>query len=72
MSLERHQGSTNYQLTMFAETMSGNTVSFFDGERDRVRAAYVGQCPRLAASVSAVSALPRIRSWEEQRPDTFS
>jgi glutathione S-transferase len=64
--------ATYHLLGTPTETMSGNTVSFFDGERDRVRAAYVGQCPRLAASVSAVSALPRIRSWEEQRPDTFS
>lgn len=51
---------------------SGNTISFFDGEGDRLRAAYVGRCPRLSAAVSAVSALPRVRSWEQQRPDTFS
>ena len=51
---------------------SGSTVSFFDGEGERVRAAYMGHCPRLAACIAAVGALPRIRSWEEQRPDTFS
>ena len=29
-------------------------------------------CPRLAAVVAAVGALPAVREWEMRRPDTFS
>lgn len=50
---------------------SGCVVGFFDGEAEPVREA-LESCPRLAAVVAAVGALPAVREWEMRRPDTFS
>ena len=58
-------------LSAASSVVCGACVSFFDGEHERVSVAYAG-CPRLAAAVAAVGALPSVRHWEEVRPDTFS
>mmetsp|Transcript_22913 Transcript_22913/g.73675 ORF Transcript_22913/g.73675 Transcript_22913/m.73675 type:complete len:305 (+) Transcript_22913:66-980(+) len=61
-----------YHLLATPETIiTGNTASFFDGDRDRVRAA-LARAPRLRACVSAFSKLPTIQHWEANRPDTFA
>jgi glutathione S-transferase len=59
-------------LSASTSPTTGSTVSFFDGEAERVRAAYIDACPRLAGSVAAVGAMRAVREWEQARPDTFS
>ncbi len=61
-----------YQLLSTPRSLvSGDCVGFFDGEAEPVREC-LASCPRLAASVAAVGALPAVREWERRRPDTFS
>mmetsp|Transcript_11998 Transcript_11998/g.36080 ORF Transcript_11998/g.36080 Transcript_11998/m.36080 type:complete len:300 (+) Transcript_11998:74-973(+) len=61
-----------YHLLATPETVvTAVTASFFDGDRDRVRAA-LAHAPRLRACVSAVSKLPAIQHWENIRPETFA
>ena len=58
-------------LSTPTSVVSGSYVGFFDGEAERVRDA-AAPFPRLSASVQAVGALPAVREWERNRPDTFS
>ena len=61
-----------YHLLGTPETLiMGMTASFFDGDRDRVRAS-LAKAPRLQASVDAFSQLDDIQRWETLRPETFA
>ena len=61
-----HLLSTSVSIT------SGSTVSFFDGESEKLHQSYQKKCKRLDTCVKAVAAIPSIQSWEERRPDTVS
>lgn len=52
--------------------MSGATVSFFDGEKERVELVFASKMPRIRAIVEASSNLELIQRWEMERPDTFT